>query len=112
MRLSKKNKIEAIPFREFMAGHHSTREEKPRTNNIYAMSAFFPVITPESFFPVHELGFLLFVAGGVLIVGAAFVENIFAKIGLTLVAEVIKDVSKVAFPVLVYGGVFWFLFTL
>lgn len=109
----KHKKIETISFHDFMATNRTEYEKKKSlTKDIYAMSSIFPVITPESFFPVHELGFLLFVAGGVLIVGSAFIENLFAKTGLTMVAEIIKDVSKVAFPVLVYGTVFWFLFTL
>jgi hypothetical protein len=107
-----KNKIEAIPFHEFMAGHHSTRKETPRTNNIYAISAFFPAITPESFFPLQDGGFLLFLGGGALIVGSALLERLFAKNGSTMVADIISGLSKVVFPVIVYGTVFWFLFSL
>lgn len=107
-----KSKIEAIPFREFMAGHHSNRKEKPRTRSIYTMSLFFPALTPESFFPVHDTGFLLFVLGGVAVVGSVFFERLSARLGSPLIAEVISGVSRVALPVIVYGSVFWFLFSL
>ncbi len=59
----RKNEIEAIDFREFMAGNHHTQKQSPRTKNVRAMSAFFPVITPGSFFPIYDPVFALFLVG-------------------------------------------------
>jgi hypothetical protein len=105
-----KNKIEVIPFREFMAGNHRVKKETPRTKNVCAMSAFFPVITPQNLFPIHDPGFALFVIGAGLIAGSAFLERISARFGAPVVAQVISDVSRFLFPVIGYGALFWFLF--
>lgn len=107
----RKNKIEAIPFRKFMANEHTVRET-PRTNSIYAFSAFFPAITPTSFFPVHDTDFLLFLIGAGVIVGSAFFERMAAKVGSTAIADTISSISGFAFPFIVYSAVFWFFFSL
>jgi hypothetical protein len=106
-----KNKTEAIPFRKFMANEHTARE-MPRNTSIYAFSAFFPTITPKSFFPIHDTDFLLFLAGAGAIVCSAFLQHITARLGSTFITDVISSISGLAFPVIVYGAVFWFFFTL
>jgi hypothetical protein len=107
-----KNKIEVIPFREFMAGTHHSQKEAPRTNSIYAMSAFFPTITPGSFFPVHDPGFALFLIGEAAIVGSAFFQHFAAKSGSPAISEAIGAISGFVFPVVVYGAIFWFFIAL
>jgi hypothetical protein len=107
----RKNKTEAISFREFMANERAAKE-MPRTNNIYAYSAFFPAITPQSLFPLHDPDFVLFVCAGGAIVASAFFERFFIRSGWTHVAEVISTTVGFIFPVIVYGAVFWFLFSL
>jgi hypothetical protein len=112
MMMFRKNKTGTIPFREFMAGNHRTRKEASRTKNVCAMSAFFPTITPGSFFPVHDVGFALFLAGGAAIAGSALLQHMAAKAGSPAISEVISSVSGFIFPVVVYGAVFWFFFSL
>jgi len=107
-----KNKIEVIPFREFMAGNHRTKKETPRTKNVCVMSAFFPTITPGSFFPVHDPGFALFLIGGAVIAGSAFFQHFAAKSGSPAISEAIGAISGFVFPVVVYGAILWFFFTL
>jgi hypothetical protein len=107
----KKNKIEAIPFREFMANEHK-RKETPHTKSIYAFSGFFPTITPTSFFPVYDTDFLLFLVGAGAIIASSFFEQMAAQLGLTNVAGTIKTISSFAFPVMVYGAVLWLFFSL
>jgi len=102
--------METIPFREFMAGNHHTPKETSRTNSIYAMSAFFPVITPQNLFPIHDPGFALFMIGSGLIVGSVFLERILARFGAPVVAQVISDSSRFLFTLIGYGTLFWFLF--
>jgi hypothetical protein len=107
----RKNKIEAIPFKEFMANERAVKE-MPHTNNIYVYSAFFPTITPKSFFPIHDTDFLLFLVGAGAIVGSAFLQHITARVGSSLIADVLSSISAFVFPVIVYGAIFWFFFTL
>jgi hypothetical protein len=107
----KKNKTEAISFREFMADEH-TAKEMPRTKSIYAFSAFFPAITSTSFFPIHDTDFLLFLVGAGVIVASAFFERMAAKVGSTTIADTISSISSFAFPVIVYGAVLWLFFSL
>jgi hypothetical protein len=107
----KKNKTEAISFREFMADEH-TAKEMPRINSIYAFSGFFPMITPTSFFPIHDTDFVLFLVGAGAIVASAFFEQMAAKLGSTNIAGTIKTISGFAFPVMVYGAVLWLFFSL
>jgi hypothetical protein len=106
-----KNKTEAVPFRKFMANEHTARE-MPRNKSIYAFSAFFPAITPKSFFPIHDTDFLLFLVGAGVIVGSAFLQHITARIGSTIIADVLSSISRFMFPIVVYGAIFWFFFTL
>jgi len=101
----RKNEIEAIDFREFMAGNHHTQKQSPRTKNVRAMSAFFPVITPGSFFPI-------FLVGSAAIAGSAFFQHFAAKNGSPAISEAIEVISRFVFPVIVYGAIFWFFFTL
>ncbi|KYD20515.1 hypothetical protein [Saccharococcus caldoxylosilyticus] len=108
----RKNEIEAIDFREFMAGNHHTQKQSPRTKNVRAMSMFFPVITPSSFFPVYDTGFALFLIGSAAIAGSALLQHMTAKAGSPAISEVISSVSGFIFPVVVYGAVFWFFFSL
>jgi uncharacterized transporter YbjL len=107
----RKNKIEAISFKEFMANERNAKE-MPRINSIYAFSAFFPAITPKSFFPVHDTDFLLFLVGVGAIAGSAFLQHITARAGSTLIADVLFSISGFVFPIVVYGAIFWFFFTL
>jgi hypothetical protein len=107
-----KNKIETIPFREFMAGPHHPQKETSHTNSIYVMSAFFPTITPGSFFPIHDTGFALFLISGSVIVSSAFFQHLSAKIGFTGVSEAISSISGFVFPIVVYGAIFWLFFSL
>ncbi|MED3722711.1 hypothetical protein P4531_03275 [Geobacillus stearothermophilus] len=99
----RKNEIEAIDFREFMAGNHHTQKQSPRTKNVRAMSMFFPVITPSSFFPVYDTGFALFFAlfliGSAAIAGSALLQHMTAKAGSPAISEVISSVSGFIFPV-------------
>jgi hypothetical protein len=105
----RKNKTEAISFREFMANERAVKE-MPRNKSIYAFSAFFPAITPSSLFPIHDLDFALFVSGVGVITLAAFVEHLLAKSGLPDIAYAIAGIGRFVFPVITYGTVFWFLF--
>jgi hypothetical protein len=107
-----KNRIETIPFREFMAGNHRTRKETSRSKNICAYSGFLPTITPQNLFPVHDLGFALFLAGVGLIAGATFFERFTARSGMFELSETIEIIGRFLFPVIAYGSVFWFLFSL
>jgi hypothetical protein len=107
-----KNKMETIPFREFMAGNHRTRKEASPNKSIRSMSVFFSVITPSSFFPVHDTGFALFLIGSAAIAGSALLQHMTAKAGSTAISEVISSVSGFIFPAVVYGAVFWFFFSL
>jgi hypothetical protein len=102
-----KKKTEVINFRDFLAGNYAQKQSSVR-----AMSAFFPVITPGSFFPLHDAGFALFLLGGAVIVGSAFFQHITAKTGSTAISETISAISGFLFPVVVYGAIFWFFFTL
>jgi hypothetical protein len=106
-----KNKIEAIPFKEFMANERTVKE-MPRTNNIYAFSAFFPTITPQGLFPLHDPGFALFVCVSGAVVVSAFFERFFIRNGSPYIAEVISMATGFIFPAIVYSAVFWFLFSL
>jgi hypothetical protein len=109
----KKNKTEAIPIREFLRdGHPNYRREMPRTNNIYAFSAFFPTITPQGLFPLHDPAFALFVCVSGAVVVSAFFERFFIRSGSSYIAEMISMTTGFIFPAIVYGAVFWFLFSL
>jgi uncharacterized transporter YbjL len=108
----RKNKTGTIPFREFMAGNHRTRKEASRTNSIYAMSSFFPAITPGSFFPIHDTGFALFLVGVGTIACSAFFQHFTARSGSTQLSDTIATISRFVFPVVVYGAIFYFFFTL
>jgi hypothetical protein len=107
----RKNKMEAISFKEFMANERTVKE-MPRTKNVCAMSAFFPAITPGSFFPIHDTGFALFLIGSAAIAGSALLQHMTAKAGSPAISEVISSVSGFIFPAVVYGAVFWFFFSL
>lgn len=106
-----KNKIEAIPFKEFMANERAVKE-MPHTNNIYAFSAFFPAITPQGLFPIHDPAFALFVCVSGAVVASAFFERFFIRSGSPYIAEMISMTTGFIFPAIVYGAVFWFLFSL
>lgn len=100
-----KNKIEAIPFRDFLAG--SVPKEIPHTNNIYSV---FPIMTPQMFFPIHQTDFALFVITGGVILIAAFSERISERYGFTLAADIISGAVKVVLPVVSFGALAWVFF--
>jgi hypothetical protein len=107
-----KNRIETIPFREFMAGNHRTQKEASPSKDIYVYSGFLPTITPQNLFPIHDPGFALFLAGVGLIAGATFFERFTARSGMFELSETIEVIGRFLFPVIAYGSVFWFLFSL
>lgn len=108
----RKNKTETIPLREFVSSSHRARKETSRTKNIYAMSAFFPTIKPGSLFPIYDTDFALFLIGVGSIAGSAFLQHLAAKIGSPAISEAIGAISGFMFPIIVYGAVLWFFFTL
>jgi hypothetical protein len=76
------------------------------------MSLFFPVITPKSFFPVHDVGFALFLVGCVTITGSALLQYLIAQSGRRGISDAISAISGIVFPVIGYGAIVWFIFTL
>jgi hypothetical protein len=107
-----KKKVEAVSFHDFMAGNHHPRKHSPRTKNVCAMSSFFPAITPGSFFPIHDTGFALFLVGVGTIACSALFQHFTAKSGSTQLSDTIATISRFVFPVVVYGAIFYFFFTL
>jgi hypothetical protein len=105
----RKNKTETIDFREFMTGNHHTQRQPSPNTSIYSI---FPAITPGSFFPVHDPVFALFLTGSAAIAGSAFFQHFAAKNGSPAISEAIGVISRFVFPVIVYGAIFWFFFTL
>lgn len=108
----RKNKTETIDFREFVAGTYRTQKQPSPNTSIYAMSSFFPAITPGSFFPIHDTGFALFLIGVGTIACSAFFQHFTARSGSTQLSDTIATISRFVFPVVVYGAIFWFFFTL
>ncbi|MBP1944653.1 hypothetical protein [Cytobacillus luteolus] len=103
-----KNKIEVIPFNEFMSRPAYRIPKKiPLTNSIFS---FLPPITLKGLFPLHEPAFALFVLGGGLIVATAFVEYLLAENDSGYIASIISSAASVLFPIVAYGAVFWFIF--
>jgi len=101
-------KIETIDFREFMSGTY----RKP-ARPTHAHAGFFPIITPQKLFPIHDVGFTLLLTGVGTITLAAVVERMLARGGMPGTAQFIADVGRFVFPIVVYGSVLWlFLFGL
>ena len=97
-------KIEVIPFKEFMSRPAYRIPKKiPLTNSIYS---FLPPITVKGLFPLHEPAFALFVLGGCLNVATAFVEYLLAENDSGYLAAIISNVASVLFPIIAYGVVF------
>lgn len=89
-----KNRIETIPFREFMSGSHHAQKETFPNKSIRFMSAFFPTITPQNLFPIHDPSFALFFTGVGLIASAAFFERFTARSGMFEVSETIEVIGR------------------
>jgi hypothetical protein len=98
-------KIETIDFREFMAGTYRKPARPAR-----AYSGFLPTITPQNLFPVHDVGFALFLAGVGTIALVAFAERGLARGGLPEMAYMVAEFGRFVFPVLAYGAVLWLFF--
>jgi hypothetical protein len=104
----RKNKTETIPFRDFMAANHTEKKLSPDIN-IYSL---FPIVTPELLFPIHEPDFAIFVIGGGLVLVSVFFEKLLFRTGMTIAAETIGSTMKIILPIVGYGAIFWFLFSL
>jgi len=103
-----KNKIEVISFKDFMSPPAPSIQMKfPLTTSIYG---FIPPITLKGLFPLHEPAFVLFLIGGGLIAATAFSEKILTVNGFTNITGVVSRVTKIMFPVLGYGALFWLIF--
>jgi hypothetical protein len=103
-----KNKIEVIPFEDFMSRPAASIQKKtPLQTNIYS---FLPTITIKGMFPLGDPAFALFLIGSCVVVGIALSEPVFASGGFTEVSSGISSFLKVLLPVVGYGLIFW-LFT-
>jgi hypothetical protein len=101
-------KIETIDFREFMAGTYRKPARPTRPTRAY--SGFLPIITPQNLFPVHDVGFALFLVGAGTITLSALIERGLARDGLLEMAYAVAQFGRFAFPVLTYGAVLWLFF--
>jgi hypothetical protein len=101
-------KIETIDFREFMAGTYRKPARPARSTRAY--SGFLPTVTPQNLFPVHDVGFALFLAGVGAIALVAFAERGLARGGLPEMAYMIAEFGRFVFPILAYGSVLWLFF--
>ena len=105
-------KKEVLTLSEFLAPQPSkpTQSKKPLNTSIYS---FFPPITISSFFPVlSDPTFGLFVIGCGLITIVGFAEYVLALSGNSEISAYIAGISKVVFPIIGYGLLFWFLLSL
>jgi hypothetical protein len=100
-----KNKKEVIPFKEFMSlPAKRIHQETPLNTSIYS---FFPPITIKSFFPVHDLGFSLFLIGGAVILAVALADRFLMSTDTSEIGMYLSSFVKVAFPVVGFGSILW-----
>lgn len=104
------NKIEVISFKEFMSPPAPTKKEIiPLTTSIFS---FLPTFTMKGFFPIHDLGFSLFLFGSCAVAAFAFSETLFAHGGFIEVSEGFSNFLKVILPLVGYGLIFWLFSTI
>lgn len=102
-------KKETFTVKEFLTGQPKvpTHSKKSLVKSIYS---FFPPITISSFFPVAEPSFALFLVGGAVITLVALTEYGTASQGFQDISIFISGITKILFPLVGYGVIFWFLF--
>ncbi|MDP4085775.1 MAG: hypothetical protein Q8934_14310 [Bacillota bacterium] len=104
------NKIEVIPFKEFMSPPAPTKKEIiPLTTSVFS---FLPTFTLKGFFPIHDVGFCLFLVGSAAVAGMALSEKLFAHGGFIEVSEGVGNFLKIVLPVVGYGLIIWLFTTL
>src|SRR5437763_3054122 len=100
-----KNKIEVIPFKDFMSPPAaSIRKKTPLQSSIYS---FLPPITIKSLLPLTDPMFALFLIGSSIVVLIAISEDLFASTGFTAVSAGISSFLNIALPLVGYGLSFW-----
>jgi hypothetical protein len=104
-----KNKIEVIPFREFVSRPATCTQKKAPLMPVYS---FLPPFTIKSLLPIGDPAFALFLIAGGVVVFLAFSEYMLAEFGFTEISDVFGSVSKFLLPVAGYGTILWFLSTL
>jgi hypothetical protein len=104
-----KNKIEVIPFREFVSLPAKRTQKKAPLMPVYS---FLPPFTIKSLLPIGDPAFALFLIAGGVVVVLAFSEYMLAEFGFTEISDVFGTVSKFLLPVAGYGTILWFLSTL
>jgi hypothetical protein len=106
-----KNKIEVIPFKDFMCGRPATPIQKKTP--LLPVYSFLPPFTIKSLLPIGlDPTFTIFILASGIIVLLAVCEYALAEFGFTEISDVLGTVFKFAFPVAGYGTILWFLSTL
>lgn len=101
-------RIESIDFKTFMAGNH----RKPRRFHSNAYS-FFPSITMTSFLSPDIAGLYAVVLGaGAIVMLSHGLESYAAHSGHVRLATAIETVTRLAFPVVGFGFILFFLISL
>jgi len=105
-----KNKIEVIPFEDFMSPPAASIQKKtPLQSSIYS---FLPPITIKSLLPVADPMFALFLIGCSVVVVFALSESLFASSGFTEISVGLSSFLKIALPLVGYGLIFWLFSTI
>lgn len=105
-----KNKIEVIPFREFVSLPPTPIQKRTPLLPLYS---FLPPFSIKSLLPVGlDPTFTIFVMAGSAVVLVALTEYFLAEFGFTGIARVLSSVFNVMLPVVGFGTIFWFLSTL
>lgn len=106
-----KNKIEVIPFREFMSPPAETIPKvKPHTPILYSLV---PGMTVERFFdmsPQVATAYALVLGVGGIAILSHLIETSIAKSGLEHVSYIIEKITSLALPIGTYAFMFWVLY--
>jgi hypothetical protein len=110
-RMFQTNKIEVIPFKDFMCGRPATPIQKKTP--LLPVYSFLPPFTIKSLLPVGiDPTFTIFVIAGASVAVLALFEYMLAEFGFTEISDIMGTTFKFAFPVVGYGTILWFLSTL
>ncbi|MGE6720190.1 hypothetical protein ACQKGD_22945 [Peribacillus frigoritolerans] len=106
----RKQKIETIDFKTFLAGKRVKQSKSLINNSIYS---FFPSITMSGFFTPDIAGLYAVVLGvGAIAFLSHCLEITAANHGHENLAATIETVTRLAFPIGGFSFILWFLFSL
>lgn len=107
----RRKKTEVIDFKTFIAGETTVRRVKPTTT----LYGFLPMVSPATFLHMTpDIGgvYIAVLAAGAFALLSHALETTAASYGHTALANAIESVTRLVFPLVGFGAIVFFIFSL